>query len=301
MGPISSPLRRGASSAWTSRRKLSPTPGRKYGDGSRISFRPGTCSDIPLVDSTVDLVVSFETLEHHDQHHEMLREVKRVLRPGGMLVISTPDRLYCTILPRNYNPYHAKELFKHEFKSFLENYFDNIYLFEQKICHVSVMSPGADQPIAGFRHYQGDFRRLNHTPGINGPLFNLAVATDSTAQPAMNISLFEGIEIPTEVEKNLAQLHARLAEREAQIAALREQQKVEVAESRALLAMEELRFLAERSEIESRSRTRQAEEIESLRAELRAIAHSRAWRLAQHFSRSASALRKLRVPERRSR
>lgn len=54
-----------------------------------LEFKVGTCNDIPLPDASVDFVVSFETIEHHDQHEEMMHEIKHVLRPGGMLLIST--------------------------------------------------------------------------------------------------------------------------------------------------------------------------------------------------------------------
>ncbi len=56
---------------------------RKYGEGDRVTFREGSCAAIPLPDTSVDAVVSFETLEHIAEHEVMLGEVKRVLRPGG--------------------------------------------------------------------------------------------------------------------------------------------------------------------------------------------------------------------------
>ncbi len=67
---------------------------RKYGDHPRLSFEIGTCSEIPLDDASVDLVVSFETLEHHGEHDQMLREVKRVLRRGARW--SSRRRIDCT-------------------------------------------------------------------------------------------------------------------------------------------------------------------------------------------------------------
>jgi 2-polyprenyl-3-methyl-5-hydroxy-6-metoxy-1,4-benzoquinol methylase len=42
--------------------------------------------------SSSDPVVSFETLDHLAEHERILAEIKRVLVPGGILVISTPDR-----------------------------------------------------------------------------------------------------------------------------------------------------------------------------------------------------------------
>ncbi len=198
-----------------------------------------------------------------------------------MLVISTPDRMHCTILPKNYNPYHSKELFKDEFQSLLQSFFSNVSLFEQKMCHTSVITPGVNQRIAEFRHYRGDFRRLIHTKGICGPLFNLAVATDCNAEFALNVSLFEGMEIPTEVEKHLdevtrshAELHARLTEKEAHIAWLDQHHKAEVADYQALLAKQDLHFDEQLAEIKLRHsgecaelRARHSGECAELRAQ----------------------------------
>ena len=49
----------------------------------------GNALSIPLDAAAVDVVVSFETLEHFRDHDRFLQEVKRVLRPGGLLLIST--------------------------------------------------------------------------------------------------------------------------------------------------------------------------------------------------------------------
>ncbi|MFP3599617.1 class I SAM-dependent methyltransferase, partial [Chryseobacterium sp. SIMBA_029] len=41
---------------------------------SNLEFKVGSAADIPLANASVDLVVSFETIEHHDQHEAMIRE-----------------------------------------------------------------------------------------------------------------------------------------------------------------------------------------------------------------------------------
>ena len=57
-----------------------------------LEFMRGNAAEIPLADNSVDVVVSFETIEHHDRHQEMLSEIRRVLRSDGLLVISSPNR-----------------------------------------------------------------------------------------------------------------------------------------------------------------------------------------------------------------
>lgn len=57
-----------------------------------LEFHLGTCANLPIASNSIDFVVSFETIEHHDQHEEMMREFVRVLRPEGLLLISSPNK-----------------------------------------------------------------------------------------------------------------------------------------------------------------------------------------------------------------
>ena len=72
---------------------------------SNLKYIHGSCSLIPLPDACIDLVVSFETIEHHVEHESMMLEIRRVLKPDGVLIISSPDRRHYSI-DRNYsNPF----------------------------------------------------------------------------------------------------------------------------------------------------------------------------------------------------
>ena len=55
-----------------------------------LRFLHGSAIDLPLEEASVDAVVSFETLEHIREHDDFVAEVKRVLRPGGLFIVSTP-------------------------------------------------------------------------------------------------------------------------------------------------------------------------------------------------------------------
>ncbi|MCY7293598.1 MAG: class I SAM-dependent methyltransferase, partial [Ferruginibacter sp.] len=63
---------------------------------NNLKFLEGSADAIPLANAFADVVVSFETLEHHDKHEEMLAEVKRVLKPDGFLIMSSPNKKYYT-------------------------------------------------------------------------------------------------------------------------------------------------------------------------------------------------------------
>lgn len=48
---------------------------------------------IPLPDASFDCVVAIEVIEHVENHTRFVRELMRVVRPGGMVVITTPNIL----------------------------------------------------------------------------------------------------------------------------------------------------------------------------------------------------------------
>lgn len=91
---------------------------RKYG----VDARAGDAEAIPLPDRSIDLIVSFETIEHVTAPAAFLRECSRVLVPEGMLIISTPNRpVYSGDRPQN--PFHRIELDEEEFLDLLRSHF----------------------------------------------------------------------------------------------------------------------------------------------------------------------------------
>src|SRR5258705_5166321 len=86
----------------------------KY-DKKNISFLVSGAEKISANDNEFDLVGCFETLEHLSDHASVLKEIKRVLKPGGLLIISTPDKNTYTEARGYKNPFHAKELYYDEF------------------------------------------------------------------------------------------------------------------------------------------------------------------------------------------
>jgi SAM-dependent methyltransferase len=77
----------------------------------RVDMRQGNLARLPLTDSAVDVVVNFQVIEHLWDQGQFVAECLRVLRPGGVLLMSTPNRI--TFSPGRdtpINPFHTREL-----------------------------------------------------------------------------------------------------------------------------------------------------------------------------------------------
>lgn len=77
----------------------------------RVEAVQGNLAELPLEDGTVDIVVNFQVIEHLWDQGQFIAECFRVLRPGGLLMVSTPNRI--TFSPGRdtpINPFHTREL-----------------------------------------------------------------------------------------------------------------------------------------------------------------------------------------------
>ncbi len=142
-----------------------------------LEYRLGSCSVIPLADHSVDVVVSFETIEHHDEHEAMMCEIKRVLIPGGLLVISCPDKFEYSDRPNFDNPYHVKELYRNEFKSLLETYFKKHRIAGQRVIYGSAIFE--EDELTHIKSYDLNDNPLHAFSGVPHALYLVAVASDA--------------------------------------------------------------------------------------------------------------------------
>jgi len=92
-----------------------------------LEFKVDDCMKCHLDNSSFDVVVSFETLEHLKNPDTFLSEIKRVMKNDGMLIMSTPNK---NTYPTG-NPFHFNEYTETEFRLMLEKYFVNVTIFHQ--------------------------------------------------------------------------------------------------------------------------------------------------------------------------
>ena len=116
-----------------------------------LRFLQGNALDLPLEDASVDVVVSFETLEHVREHESFVSEVRRVLRPGGTFIVSSPDRATYSARGEHFNEFHLLELTKAEFAALLSAHFANVTVLLQRPVLGSVI---AASDGGGLRSYE---------------------------------------------------------------------------------------------------------------------------------------------------
>lgn len=87
----------------------------------REGFLPQCLADLP--DASVDVVISFETLEHVEDPAALLAEFRRILTPGGRLVASVPHD-WSDETGEDPNPFHLHVYDKARFLSELGQGFD---------------------------------------------------------------------------------------------------------------------------------------------------------------------------------
>jgi ubiquinone/menaquinone biosynthesis C-methylase UbiE len=109
-----------------------------------LTFLLGSCDKIPVDSQSVDIVISFETIEHHDKHEEMISEIKRILKSEGVLLISSPNRLTYSDIPNCHNHFHIKELYYDELSKLLNKYFNHVNFYGQKTVVSSLVLPIED-------------------------------------------------------------------------------------------------------------------------------------------------------------
>lgn len=105
----------------------------KYKKQSNLSYVQGSIAELPIEDNSLDVVVSFETIEHVSEELQQmyLKEIKRVLKPDGFLIMSTPNKEIYSDKYNYHNEFHIKEFYKQEFVDFLQQEFKNVKLYNQ--------------------------------------------------------------------------------------------------------------------------------------------------------------------------
>lgn len=111
---------------------------RRYPEGANLTWVQADALALPFAPAQFDLIVSFETIEHLAEPEQAAAEIARVLAPGGVCVISTPNKSFGSGI----NPFHQRELLLPEFEQILSRHFRHVAVgFQTNWVSSSILSP----------------------------------------------------------------------------------------------------------------------------------------------------------------
>lgn len=204
--------------------------------GPETEFVQGSATAMPFAEASFDAVVSFETIEHFAGHDEFLAEIRRVLRPGGLLIASSPDKTFYSAPGMRPNPFHVRELTRAEFFGLLQRNFSHVTHLLQRAMIGSVLVPeteGSHGAPLVFERTAHDLVHASH--GLPQALYIVSVASDHPVDVPASLFIYSAdIDGPdsrtaeaytafaearsalTEAEQRCAKLAADLAAAEAE-------------------------------------------------------------------------------------
>ncbi|HET7064740.1 MAG TPA: class I SAM-dependent methyltransferase [Rudaea sp.] len=200
---------------------------QRYSQHANLRFEQGDCTALSCGDAQFDLIVSFETLEHVAAQQELLAGFARAVTPGGMLIVSSPDKRTYSEKSGFRNEFHVRELYRDELLELLRPHFPFVRLYGQKLLFQSAIwaldgSAGAAQaatsrqgePQAGFDYEPLYYIAVCGRQPLPADLPQLALFGDAEESVYAHYN--------HEIRKNMG-AGQRIAELEAELAALREQ------------------------------------------------------------------------------
>ena len=87
----------------------------------RVSFRQADCTNTGVAAGSIDCIISFETLEHVPDGDSLVKHFSEILRPGGLLLISTPNELLNPHVPER-NRFHFRHYTPDQLTALLEKF-----------------------------------------------------------------------------------------------------------------------------------------------------------------------------------
>jgi ubiquinone/menaquinone biosynthesis C-methylase UbiE len=182
---------------------------REHFGAQGIRFVEAPCESLPFEPESFDLITAFEVIEHLERWRELLTEANRVLKPGGVLLVSTPNRDYYTESrgEAGPNPFHVHEFNYPEFQEALNAVFPHVRVWTQNHAGAIVFAPPAAE---------GALLEASGAPDPAGAHFYLAACSRS---PVAVNEIFtwtpSSANVLREREQHIARLTGELRQKDA--------------------------------------------------------------------------------------
>jgi len=160
-----------------------------YSHCRNLRFVEGGAAALPLSPASIDAIVSFETVEHLDaaDQRAMIAEFARILAPGGLLILSSPNRPEYSTARHYANPFHRHELDRDELERLLGAAFPERRWYRQRRYFGSAL--WSEQSAEGFESFAADERNAAPAPLPKALYFVVIAARTATDLPGRNPAL----------------------------------------------------------------------------------------------------------------
>ena len=155
-----------------------------YAAQENLAFVEASCDRLPLGDASIDLFVTFETVEHIASQEAFVDEIARVLRPDGLLLMSCPNKLEYSDRRSFANEFHVKELYREELETLLARRFRHTHWYGQRPGFFSVIAAEPKSEVGHFVEVSEGDPALA-APAPESPLYFLVAASRSAATLGM--------------------------------------------------------------------------------------------------------------------
>jgi GT2 family glycosyltransferase len=204
-----------------------------------LTFAVADCFQLPFDDASFDVIVANEMIEHVADHDGLISEGKRLLRPGGIMLISTPNRPVYNRFKQP-NPFHVSEMDEAEFRELLDRHFKQHRLLGCRMALNSLSYPidvagRNDMPMAtvflGSDETSGNVSIGTGDVSLDDPEYFIAVCGDGELPSADS-----DVSIYISAHDDLWLEHERILAWASQLHKEDEELRAEVAEARTALS-----------------------------------------------------------------
>lgn len=207
----------------------------RYASRANLRFARGDIQAVPLADACADAIVCFEAIEHVPEPRRVVEEAARILKPGGLFLVSTPNKALYSDAREYTNDYHVHEFYLPDFERLLKEFFPDHWLLGQRLIAGSLAWPLAEVTDSGERNASdlgvivspGFGETSGEQPSMLEPMYVLACGRQAGGNAAelpgnrasvfvdheeLLLDLFRRSLDPAETQRVLAQLQVYEAE-----------------------------------------------------------------------------------------